>query len=186
MRSTLLIPIVSLVLFTLVSTGCATHTVSINAQPRRDYREPPLPDAEVVSRMVENWHLAAANGNYKEYFDRMTPRAVFIGTDATERWVGREFQDFARPYFDGVEAWTYEATSRNVYVAQQGRTAWFDELLDSASYGTARGSGVAIKGGDGRWRIAHYTLHFPIPNDLAGDITQQIADFEKARRGGDN
>jgi hypothetical protein len=51
--------------------------------------------------------------------------------------------------------------------------AWFDELLDSASYGECRGSGVVRKEG-GQWKIAHYNLSIPVPNALAKKIVEEI------------
>jgi hypothetical protein len=35
------------------------------------------------------------------FYDKMTEDAVFIGTDATENWGKPDFQEFAKPYFDG-------------------------------------------------------------------------------------
>ena len=59
--------------------------------------------------------------------------------------------------------------------------AYFDELLDSKSYGTSRGTGVLVKGAHG-WRIAQYALTFPIPNDLAKDMTDRIKAYEAKPR----
>ena len=61
--------------------------------------------------------------------------------------------------------------------------AWFDEVLDSQSYGTSRGTGVLIRGAKG-WRVAQYHLTFPIPNDLAGEMTGRIKahEAEQAKR----
>ena len=139
------------------------------------------PQAERVSRMIDGWHRAASEGNARGYFGRMTDEAVFIGTDASERWVGEAFRDWAMPYFDGVEAWTYEPTQRHVYVGRGGGAAWWDELLENDRYGTARGVGIAVLQDDGLWRIAHYTLHFPVPNGVAGEVTDLIG---RHRRGG--
>ena len=57
--------------------------------------------------------------------------------------------------------------------------AWFDELLDSKSYGTSRGTGTLVLTADG-WRVSQYALTFPIPNDLAKDMTGKIKAFEAA------
>jgi hypothetical protein len=56
--------------------------------------------------------------------------------------------------------------------------AWFDETLDNAVYGTARGSGVLSLTPSG-WKIAQYVLSFPIPNPLAKELTGKIRTFEK-------
>lgn len=138
-----------------------------------------VPEARRVSEMVERWHRAAARGDERGYFARMTPDAVFIGTDAGERWVGRDFRDWAAPYFDGVEAWTYIPVDRHVYLGRGGGVAWWDELLENEDYGTARGVGIAVRQDDGLWRVAHYTLHFPVPNGVAREVTGLIREHER-------
>lgn len=152
---------VSLACLLLLLIGCAS------APPRAE-----------IDPTLDAWHRAASTGDFDAYFSRMTPDAVFLGTDATERWTRAEFEAFARPYFDGVEAWTYTPVSRHIGAdpARPG-VAWFDELLTNAKYGTCRGSGVVVIH-DGRWKIAHYSLTFPIPNALATGITAEIRAHE--------
>ena len=43
-----------------------------------------------------------------------------------------------------------------------GRTAYFDELLDNEDLGEMRGSGVLVRE-DGAWKVAQYNLSIPIP-----------------------
>ena len=45
---------------------------------------------KVVEETLDNWHLAAAEANYENYFNLMTEDAVFIGTDASENWQLKE------------------------------------------------------------------------------------------------
>lgn len=134
-----------------------------------------------LDRTLDAWHRAAARGDPDGYFSRMTPDAVFIGTDASERWAGREFRAFARPYFNGVEAWTYRPFERQIVIEDVAdpRVAWFDEKLRNETYGLCRGVGVVTRGDDGRWRIAQYALTFPVPNDLAKDVTGRIRAHER-------
>lgn len=139
------------------------------------------------SEVLDAWHGAAAAGDFDAYFGAMTEDAVFIGTDAGERWSRSEFEDYARPYFgrpagagsdsDYLAAWVYEPRDRRVIESADGDVAWFDELLDNASYGTARGTGVLVLDG-GAWRVAHYHLTFPVPNDLAREVTGMIQRHE--------
>ena len=126
-----------------------------------------------VDAVLEALHAAAAAGDGPTYFDLFTADAVFLGTDATERWPMDAFRVFAEPYFDGVEAWTYHPVSRSVAFGPDGAVAWFDELLDNASYGRVRGSGVLLRE-DGRWRVAQYVLSFTVPNDAAADVVERI------------
>lgn len=72
------------------------------------------PDASRVHRVIDGWHAAAARGDAGEYFGAMADDAVFLGTDATERWPLEAFREFASPYFgrtddDGAArpAWVY-------------------------------------------------------------------------------
>jgi len=140
------------------------------------------PDEAAVGKTLDAFHAAAAHSDYKGYFDLFTPDGVFIGTDAAERWTVRDFRAYAKPAFDAHKGWVYVPRSRHVTLAPVACkcVAWFDELLDSKSYGTSRGTGVLIKGPKG-WKIAQYALTFPIPNDLAHDMTDKIKAYEGRR-----
>lgn len=127
-----------------------------------------------VSAEIDAWHAAAASGDFGAYFGRMTRDAVFLGTDAGERWTRAEFEAFARPYFNGVEAWTYRPRDRRLMFSADGRTGWFDELLDHDRYGELRGTGVVRRDERGAWRIAHYSLTFTVPNEVAGRVVEVI------------
>ncbi|MEM7622148.1 MAG: nuclear transport factor 2 family protein [Planctomycetota bacterium] len=141
---------------------------------------------------LDAWHGAAAAGEAGVYFGLMTADAVFIGTDATERWSRDAFMAYSEPYF-GVPAgegavsryrpaWVYVPVSRDVVVDRGGGVAWFDELLENEKYGVARGTGVLRKTSRGGWRIAQYSLSFPIPNAIAKDVTQRIRSHASGRR----
>jgi hypothetical protein len=65
-------------------------------------------------------------------------------------------------------------------VPQKGRNiriknniAWFDEKLDSKHMGRTRGNGVMLKDGE-TWKIEHYTLSLPIPNELINGVIDTI------------
>lgn len=110
-----------------------------------------------IDAMLDNWHDAAAKADESRYFGAMAPEFVFLGTDATERWDVASFRAFGHPYFAKGTAWTFVPRERHVILSPRGDVAWFDEKLDSASYGECRGSGV-VRRIRGTWRIAHYTL----------------------------
>lgn len=137
------------------------------------------PDAAAVGKTLDAFHAAAAHADFKGYFDLFAPDGVFVGTDAHERWTVAEFKAYAKPAFDAHKGWTYVPRTRHVTIAATPCrcVAYFDELLDSKGYGTSRGTGVLIKGAHG-WKIAQYALTFPIPNDLAKDVTGQIKAYE--------
>ncbi len=128
-----------------------------------------------VNHVIDQWHLAAANADYNQYFDLMTNDAVFIGTDATENWQLAEFKNFAKPYFDEGKAWSFQSLERNIY--QSNGTVYFDELLDT-QMGICRGSGV-IKMEDGKPRIAHYVLSIAVPNDHVSSLTNLKKEWDE-------
>ena len=129
-----------------------------------------------VACTLDDFHDAAANGDEARYFAILPDDAVFLGTDASERWTGAAFRAFALPYFQRGEAWTYVPLQRHVTLAPGGELAWFDELLDNEGYGTCRGSGVLVRRA-GRWVLQHYDLTIPIPNDLAAAFAARIRSF---------
>ncbi len=131
------------------------------------------PAPSTVDATLDDWHRAAAEANEARYFGAMAPEFVFLGTDATERWDLGAFREFAHPYFAKGKAWTFVPRDRHVTFSPRGDVAWFDEKLDSASYGECRGSGVLRRAG-AEWKIAHYNLTIPIPNDLAKTVVEMI------------
>lgn len=134
--------------------------------------EPGNPEA-ATDEVLTNFHAAASEANGDLYFSLFAEGAVFMGTDATERWSVDQFKAFAEPYFSKGRGWTYKKTERHIFVSADGETAWFDEMLWNDTYGTCRGTGVLIRTEDG-WRIAQYNLSIPIPNDLTRDFATRI------------
>ncbi|MBE7215884.1 nuclear transport factor 2 family protein [Shewanella benthica] len=129
----------------------------------------PFPKAAAV---LDQLHQAATRADWDTYFSLYLPEAVFIGTDATEHWSMSEFEGYARP----TDGWEYTVKNRvfvSVKTQKNDRVLMFDELLDSASYGLSRGTGTLIKTDSG-WKIAQYHLSFPIPNEIAKEITARI------------
>jgi hypothetical protein len=121
-----------------------------------------------VNLLLNNWHKAAAEANFRTYFDLMSYDAVFIGTDATEHWNKQEFMTYAKPYFDKGTAWNFSAVDRHVYFSKNNTMAWFDELLNTQMK-VCRGSGVAELTKQG-WKIKHYVLSMTIPNQVSKEV----------------
>jgi dienelactone hydrolase len=140
-------------------------------------------------------HAAASKSDFDAYFALFTADAVFIGTDAGERWTLDEFKAYARPHFQkgpGKGGWTYvpRAGTRHVTIVPgpkgetdgTGTVAFFDELLDNENYGTTRGTGVLRKVGEGEaavWRVSQYSLSIPIPNAIAKRVATMVKTEEK-------
>lgn len=119
--------------------------------------------------VLDAWHLAAAQCDEARYFGLMTGDAVFLGTDAKERWTREEFRAWASPFFKRGKAWSFRATRRTVVYSKSGEVAWFEEDLDTPNLGPARGSGVLVRAGKD-WRIAQYNLSVPIPNAVFNEV----------------
>jgi hypothetical protein len=147
----------------LLSSGCATRVAPV----------PGLDAARAVSAVLDDFHRAAADADFDRYFGHFATNAVFLGTDATERWTVAEFKAYARPYFGPGGGWSYRPRDRSVSFTPDGRTAFFDELLDHQGLGETRGSGVLVLE-DGAWKVAQYNLSIPIPNALADEVVRLI------------
>ena len=130
----------------------------------------PRPD-ESISAVLDDWHAAAAASDEERYFGHFTRDAIFLGTDASERWDVPSFRAYAHPHFSSDHGWAFRVVRRAIVV--EGEHAWFDEDLASEHLGPLRGSGV-LRCDDGDWRIAHYNLTFTIPNDRVSQVTAAL------------
>lgn len=129
------------------------------------------PESQAIDAVLDALHAAATEADAETYFGLFSPDAVFIGTDATERWSLPEFRAWAAPHFEEAPAWAYATVERSV--TTEGRVAWFDERLEHERYGAVRGSGVLVRTG-GDWRIAQYVLSFPVPNEVAPAVVALV------------
>ncbi len=125
-------------------------------------------EEEAVRQVIDAWHAAAARSDEEAYFSLMSRDAVFLGTDATERWTRDAFRAYAHEPFAQGRGWRMQATRRDVVLdvgpVRAGSVAWFDEDLETVNLGPARGSGVLVRDDLG-WRIAQYNLTITIPNE---------------------
>jgi hypothetical protein len=101
-------------------------------------------EERAVSEVLDELHDAASDADFARYFGLFSADGIFLGTDATEHWTVEEFMAYARPVFDRGLGWTYVPRTRHVYLSPDRDTAWFDELLDNASLGETRGTGVLV------------------------------------------
>ena len=132
---------------------------------------------EACGAVLDAFHRAAARADGEAYFALLAPDAVFIGTDASERWDKAAFHAFADPYFARGKGWAYVPRDRHIVLSGNGDVAWFDEMLENESYGTCRGTGVvALR--SGTWLIEQYHLTIPVPNDLAKEFVAKIREHE--------
>ena len=129
--------------------------------------------AQKVAAVLDDWHQAASVADEARYFGYFAPNGVYMGTDATERWTVAEFRAWAKPRFQSKKTWTFKARNRHIDFSADGKTAWFDEMLNTLDLGVCRGSGVLVLL-DGTWKIAQYNLSVPIPNAMVDGIVKQI------------
>ncbi len=123
-----------------------------------------------INTILTNWHKAASEANFDNYFGALDSVSVYIGTAAEENWTKEQFSSFSKPYFDKGKAWNFTTLERNIYVNETTNFAWFDELLKTWM-GTCRGSGVLEKTSNS-WKIKHYVLSVVIPNDDIQKVIQ--------------
>lgn len=126
-----------------------------------------------INKLMDSWHKAAAEADEDTFFDElMTKDAIYLGTDASERWLRDELKEWSKVHFDKESAWSFTANWRNVYLANNQRMAWFEESLDTWM-GECRGSGV-VERINGEWKIKHYNLSIMVPNDIVKDFISLV------------
>ena len=113
--------------------------------------------------IVDEWHLAASNADFDNYFSPMNDSFIFLGTAPGERWGKDEFASFSKPYFDKGTAWDFKASNRHWQLSKNKKIAWFDEDLSTWMQG-CRGSGIMVKK-KGEWKIEYYNLTVLIENE---------------------
>ena len=126
-----------------------------------------------IATLLDDWHQAASEADREGYLSRFTEEAVFLGTDASERWTLEEFTVFVDQYFPNGRGWTYVPQERHIALDPSTRVAWVDEILHNEKYGLVRGTAVLQRNPQG-WKIAHYSLTFLVPNDAAAEVVEAI------------
>jgi len=161
--------LLTLVIVSIILSSCKTdiavETVQSSSKIKSD-----------INTALDSWHKAAADANFDAYFNLMTSDGVFIGTDATENWQIEAFKTFSKPYFDKGKAWDFTAVERNIYVYDNKKLVWFDELLDTQMK-LCRGSGI-MKFEDQQWKIAHYVLSIAVPNENVSEVVKMKTKFD--------
>ena len=97
------------------------------------------------------------------FFGCMAEDAIYIGTEAGERWLRDELKEWSKEYFKRESAWNFKPIMREIYFSENEDYAWFEERLDT-QMGECHGSGVLELTPDG-WKFKHYHLSVTVPND---------------------
>ncbi len=153
--------------FQLVETGDGSlpwQILQITDTRQREGCPDPSAEEESIATFLDAWHLAAAEADEDVFFGSMAPEGVYIGTDATERWLRDTFYNWAASYFERDAAWDFTPYDRHISFDATTGTGHWDELLDTWM-GICRGSGVFRRSTNGSYEILHYHLSVTIPND---------------------
>lgn len=156
----------------------ATTAISVYIAAKPAEISDPKTETAAINTLLDNWHSDAAKGDYNGYFGKIAEDGHYLGTDATENWDKTAFATFSKPYFDKGKAWDFKAIERHVYFSKDGKTAWFDELLNTWMK-ACRGSGVLEKQGK-EWKIKHYVLSMTVPNEVVNEVLPFKAKYEDA------
>lgn len=117
-----------------------------------------------VDSMINQWHRAASTGDGPSFFGRMTHDAIYLGTDASERWTRTSMEADLGKYFNGKRAWHFIPYDRTYFSLDNSQDVFFDEYLKTWM-GTCRGAGLITKE-NGMWKIKYYQLSVAVPNDV--------------------
>lgn len=135
----------------------------IDTRRREGCRQEGTEAEKVINELLDNWHQAAANADADTFFGGMAKDGIYLGTDASERWLRDELRSWAKAAFERETAWAFTPSDRSLYFGPANQVAWFEESLDTWM-GPCRGSGVLVKTEEG-WKIKHYNLAVCVPNE---------------------
>ncbi|UKN01738.1 nuclear transport factor 2 family protein [Paracrocinitomix mangrovi] len=147
----------------VISTPCDCKQQETEQEEKEKYLKTYLDEQMVL------WHAAASNSDFDAYFDFMADDFYYLGTDPNERWSKEEFGSFCKPYFEKKKGWDFKTISRNWYLSDDMKMAWFDEKMDTWME-DCRGSGVLVQVGPGNWKLLHYNLTVLIENEKIKDF----------------
>lgn len=156
--------------FELIQKNGNWTIISINDTRRKKPCDPT--PKEAINALMNAWHKAAAVADEATFFGSMTADAYYIGTDASERWIKDEMIAWSKKYFDRDTAWAFTPLKRELFFTNDGKTAWFDETLDTWM-GICRGSGVVTLTKDG-WKINQFVLSVCVANDVVNNYLDLI------------
>ena len=125
-------------------------------------------EKSVIDKLINEWHVNAAEGHLEAYFDVLAEDFYFIGTDASEKWIKKDFKVFCEPHFADGSAWNFKPIKREIFFNEKLDFAWFDEQLNT-QMGLCMSSGVLVITSKG-WKIKHYQLSLHVPNEIVQDF----------------
>ena len=133
------------------------------------FNKPQADDVQAVKTVLTNFHRAAANADLEGYFKHLVDDAVVLGTAADERWTMSVYRTRVKSIFARGGDWRSTPVEQNVFLAADGRHAWFDERLVRAGVGELRGTGV-LHLENGGWKIVLFNRTLVIPNEVVAQF----------------
>jgi ketosteroid isomerase-like protein len=130
--------------------------------------------ADGVHALLDELHRAAASGDSLRYLALFADNAVFMGTAPDEYFNIEQFSAYVNSRFEGGQGWSYLPSNRNIRLAEDGNTAWFEEVVTSEANGIDfRGTGIVIREGK-QWRVAQYNFSLPFSNEVWPDVIRLV------------
>mgnify|MGYP006186873363 CR=1 FL=1 len=83
----------------------------------------------------------------------------------------QHLDEYVKERFKEGAGWTYTSVERHINFADDGQTAWLDEIIVSKKWGRFRGTGVVTKQNNS-WKIAHYSMSVLVANEAFVDIAK--------------
>ena len=126
-----------------------------------------------VEALLTDFHAAAAEADGDRYFGCLREDAVILGSAPGERFSVEELRALVLPVFSGGTGWKTIPYEQNVWVSEDGTTAWFDEKLLRESEVDYRTSGVLRRGAEG-WKLVQVCGAFPVPDERALELAEEL------------
>ena len=131
-------------------------------------------ELQLINQVLDNLHDAAAKGENARYLGVYSENAVFMGSAPEERMDKEQFTDYVNRRFTEGVGWAYQSAERNIFIAEDGNTAWFDEVITRMANGqNFRGTGVLIKENE-TWMVAQYNFSVPFANAIWEKVMEVI------------
>ena len=152
--------------------GWKIITITDTRETQNCHEEEGHGDKYIINKLLDDWHKAAANADADEYFGKIAEDGIYIGTDASERWIKKDFVEWSKKYFEKGKAWDFKSFDRTIYFSDDKVYAWFEESLNTGM-GVCHASGV-LKYTEKGWKIKHYHLSVTVPNEQIKEFIKLI------------
>jgi hypothetical protein len=120
-------------------------------------------EANNVKNVLKTHLKAVATKDIALLRQSFAQKAIFIGSDDTERW---SLHGLAKRLEESKNGWDMQKCLHRDVQHFLPDVATFFEVIRHVKYGLFRGSGTVIRNKKGSWVITHYVLSFSVPNEV--------------------